>query len=954
MTGAAAAIDVPEEATATNARSTATGIGRGARSALAAVGIALSVLAWAAAVPPPAAAHAFLDASIPAANPVLPAAPGEFTLGFTESLEQGYSRAELCDAAGEPLPGASTRYGDDGYSIVLTLPPGLANGTCAVLWRTLSTADGHTAHGYVPFTIGGDRDVSVVAAPARTGVSTGAPEIVASASRWFALMGLAAAVAIWPIWVVVLRPAISPAWQAGPAMARRARRFAGWAIVVAFVADVVALAVQALATVAAGGFLGSVQTTLFSTRYGTLWLVRVGLLLVLAAALLGVSWWWPRRQPATTSAAFTLAALLPLPFSVLAHAAAQPAGQATAVAFDVVHLLAASLWVGGLIALLAILVPTLNDLTPSGRQIVLGRALPRFSFIALAAWGAMLLTGLYAAWLQVGSLAALVGTEYGQTLMIKLALLVPLLALAAFNLLVVSRKIARATDEAASTGWSGNFVTALAAEALLVTLLLGVVGMLVGQAPGREELAQLDGRLTIPLSANGQEGRLIVTPGSVGPNHYRLELGTGHEAHLRAPSGTEAVLRFELPSQQTGQTEMRLAPSAAGAFEGHGSQFAIAGDWTIEARITGSGQPDWDVRVTQPVAMEPPVAEQPALPPRFGSAGIAGLLLLVVGVVGAAWAATARQSVMRKQAAGLAVAGALLGVGVLFGARLPEAVAAPGLPSLTAHPDATLVERGEPLFAVNRATCHNDRGRGNGPLAGSDGMVPADLTAPHACIHDDATMAFWTGNGLVGTQMPGFPVLSDDDVASIPVYVRDLQFDALAIRDAPGEETCTIEPGTLDSMRTIAATPERGIAATPIPTGPPPGGGEPATEDQVAIAQEVARELVACTNAGDTIRRLAICSEKHVQLALPDGPPPALERIAGSPVPALPEQRVAPIGIADVLHLQDGRSLARVTFDDPQFHMNRPEAPTANPVGDAALLVFIEEGVRWRIDEIYQ
>ncbi len=954
MTGVPIATAVFEEATATNARTTVPGTGRRARAALAALWLACAVLFVAAGAAPPAAAHAFLDASIPAANAVLADAPAEVVLGFTEPLEQSYSRAELYDASGTAIEGATSSFGDDGYSMILTLPPGLANGTYAVLWRTLSTADGHTAQGYVPFTIGSDRDVSVVAAPAASGVSTGAPEFVKAASRWFALMGLAAAVAIWPIWVFVLRPAISPAWQAGPAMARRARTFAAWAVGAALVADVVALAVQALATVAAGGFLGSVQTTLFETRYGMLWLVRVGLLLVFAAALLGVSWWWPRRYLAGSGAALALAALLPVPFSMLAHAAAQPAGQATAIAFDVVHLLAASLWVGGILVLLVVLVPTLNDLTPAGRQVVLGRALPRFSFIALAAWGAMAVTGLYAAWLQIGSLAALTTTEYGQTLMIKLALLVPLLALAAFNLLVVSRKIARATDEAASTGWSGNFVTALAAEALLVTLLLGVVGMLIGQAPGREELAQLDGRMTIPLSANGQEGRLIVTPGSVGPNHYRLELGSGHEAHLRSPDGSEALLRFELPSQRTGQSELRLAPSASGAFEGHGSQFAIAGDWTIEVKVTGPGQPDWDLRVTQPVGIEPPVVEQPGPPPRFGTAGIAGLLLLLAGVVAAAWAAMARQSVMRKEAAGLGIAGALLGLFVLVGARMPDAIAAPVAPSLAARPDASLVERGDPLYAANCASCHGAQGRGDGPLAGTEGIVPADLTAAHAYVHDDATMAFWIRNGIAGTKMPGFPNLTDDEIESIIAYVRNIQYDALAARDAPAEEACTIEPRTLDSLRQLAETHDPAAVATPLPEPPSPSAGDPASEEQVATVHGVVRELVACTNAGDTMRRLALYSENRLRLAFPDGPPPALERMAGAPVPALPEQRVALIEVADVRQLQDGRLLARVTIDNPQFHVHGPATPTANATQGAAVLVFVDEGGRWRIDEIHE
>ena len=65
----------------------------------------------------------------------------------------------------------------------------------------------------------------------------------------------------------------------------------------------------------------------------------------------------------------------------------------------------------------------------------------------------ILLTGFYAGWLQVGGLKPLLDTDYGQSLTIKLLLTVPLLALAAFNLLIVSRRIQRSkSDEDVAAG----------------------------------------------------------------------------------------------------------------------------------------------------------------------------------------------------------------------------------------------------------------------------------------------------------------------------------------------------------------------------------------------------------------------------------------------------------------------------------------------------------------------
>lgn len=899
--------------------------------------------------------HAFLQESEPAANAVLPTAPTETTLRFTEPLEQSYSRVDLFDQSGTKVAGTTFRFGDDGFSLIVSLPSGLQNGTYSVLWRTLSTADGHTAQGYLPFTIGTDRDVAAVVPPAAEQISIGAPELVRAASRWFALLTLAAVVAIWPIWLFVLRPAISPAWQAGPALARRMHRFAGWAIGLAVLADVTALVVQALATLAEGGLFGAIRTTLFETRYGTLWLVRIGLLLLFASSLLGVAWWRPRRRPFAAIVVLVLAVLLPLPFSLLAHAAAQPEGRATAIAADMVHLLGAAVWVGGIFVLLATLAPTLNALTGAGRQIVLGRALPRFSTLALIAWGAMGLTGLYAASLQVGNLRGLTATPYGQTLLLKLALLVPLLALAAFNLLVVTRRMRRATDEEETAGWSSNFVTAIAAEAILVTVLLGVVGMLIGQAPAREVLAAQAGRLVIPLDANGQQGTLTITPGAIGPNHYQLELGSGHEAHLRNPVGTEAALRFYLPEQETGQIELPLVLAAAGAFEGHGSELSIAGDWNIGVRVTGPGQPDWETQTAETIGLDPPAADLPPPALRFGAAGIGALLLLLLGVAGIVWGAMARHSLMRQEAAGLGLVSLAVGAFLLLGTRLPASPATSNVLAAAQRPDRAAVTRGEPLFAANCVTCHGPRGHGDGPLAGSDGLVPANLTVSHARAHSDADIAFWIRNGIDGTKMPAFgDVLSDAEIADVVAYVRDLQTDALLAAEAPGGADCTVEPETLADLQSAGGTPVPGDEALPRSEPSPPGDGVPLDGAEMATIRATVHELVACSNAGDTMRRLALYSNARLQRAYPQGPTSALERIAGTPIPVPDADKVALLDISEARKLQDGRVAARVAIDNPQFHTHGPQTPGVNPQQEAALLVFVQEDGRWKIDEVHQ
>ena len=132
-----------------------------------AVLVLLCILAQFALTASPVAAHAFLESSDPAANAVLPTAPQSVTLTFTEPLESSYSRAELFDATGAQVPGATSTIGPQPRSMTVQIPSGLSNGTYSLLWRTLSTADGHTAQGYLPFTIGTEADVRIAAPPCR-------------------------------------------------------------------------------------------------------------------------------------------------------------------------------------------------------------------------------------------------------------------------------------------------------------------------------------------------------------------------------------------------------------------------------------------------------------------------------------------------------------------------------------------------------------------------------------------------------------------------------------------------------------------------------------------------------------------------------------------------------------------------------------------------------------------
>lgn len=154
-------------------------------------------------------------------------------------------------------------------------------------------------------------------------------------------------------------------------------------------------------------------TVIADTTFGRAAAVRSVLLIVL--------WMLARSRAHRARAGLAAAAIASLAWS--SHAVATP-GFAHLLA-DVVHLLAAAAWIGGLIPLAWALRRMGN-----GDIVVLTR---RFSAMGMACVAALLVTGLVNAFFLVGRLDALVTTSYGRLLCIKLGLFALMLALATAN-----------------------------------------------------------------------------------------------------------------------------------------------------------------------------------------------------------------------------------------------------------------------------------------------------------------------------------------------------------------------------------------------------------------------------------------------------------------------------------------------------------------------------------------
>ena len=239
---------------------------------------------------------------------------------------------------------------------------------------------------------------------------------------------------------------------------------------------------QPLASVLSDGSV--LQSVLLDTDFGRDWLMRL-LLIALLAGLLVAELRGKRDGRGFLKLAIVLVAAGLAGTLAWAGHGIGGAGLTGSIhlAADFLHLVAAAAWVGGLLPLAFMLAAAGRASSMSVARI----ASLRFSAYGVAAVGVLLLTGAVNTWYLAGSVRALTATDYGHLLLVKIALFLVMLALAAVNRLWLTPALAAdASDKPtrhALRQLRRNVVIEIAAGAII----LAVVAVLGVTPPGLGE-----------------------------------------------------------------------------------------------------------------------------------------------------------------------------------------------------------------------------------------------------------------------------------------------------------------------------------------------------------------------------------------------------------------------------------------------------------------------------------
>ena len=520
----------------------------------------------------PASAHAGLVDTQPESGAVVDVAPRDLRLNFNEPVAPVSTAFTLYNSAGRytASDGAEGKVAVTSVDTTVTaqLPPSLPDGSYLLSWRVVS-ADSHPISGVVAFAVGAASSTAP-SAPTADPESLGNPvNTVYLALQVLGYLGLLGAVGL-----TVFDQAVVPP----PGRLRSRNRLLVLGVALAGVVYALLTPLTVLRErgdqLSALGTLAPWRDAWSTAAAATFVLAAAGGLLLLVAARLA--------RPASQ--------VVGLVGSLAAVASVLPTGHTRTygpswlvIGLDVVHTATAAVWFGGLIGLGLHLVRARRAQSDA---VDAATVVARFSALAGVLVGLLGLSGLGMAVIILGSFRATFGTDYGQALLVKLALVAVVGLLAVWNrayLVGAVRK--RAAPESQWRRLRG----AVLDEAVLVVVALAVTGLLTMQSPTDPDAADPSAATSSAATSlqraqfgtGSLQGRLL--PARVGPNTFEFTLRDSDGAPLE--SKTEPEVTASLPSQGLGPLPATLEKLEGTSQYRAQVQLPVEGEWQILVTI---------------------------------------------------------------------------------------------------------------------------------------------------------------------------------------------------------------------------------------------------------------------------------------------------------------------------------------------------------------------------------
>jgi copper transport protein len=493
--------------------------------------------------------------SNPASDARLTKSPTEIRVTFSETPDaKGSDLAVLLMPQGTRMDRRDVMAAAEEPNTIRVSVPALAEGGYLVSWTARSAVDGHETKGAFAFVIGNGPLPTIP----DIGPSTPPPTPLELAGRALSFAGIAVILGV-SFFTLFIRVPVED----------RERR---WERVL----------------ITAGGAILVVGSGVLLLSYGSGVPGRL-LVFLLLRALAGlvamVAILAPARRLAADSrreiVAFAgLAAGLWA--TLVSHAAAS--GDPKYIVFDFVHVVAISIWSGGVLAFTVIGARSVRD--PKE----LGAMTWRFSITALVCVTVLITTGTLQALNRLVLFEDLYETPYGLALLAKILLLLTLVAFGALNLLVWGPRLRRGAAARAGLLRGVAIETALFVAVFVATSFLTAL-----QPPALASSAAFDQT----QRADGLRIELLLAANNPGRNRFVVRVTQG----LAPVTNAERVaLRFTMIEHDMGEQELIAVQRAPGEYVAEGSPTAMFGTWKVQTIVRLPGRLDTRVLFTVPIA----------------------------------------------------------------------------------------------------------------------------------------------------------------------------------------------------------------------------------------------------------------------------------------------------------------------------------------------------------------
>ena len=320
------------------------------------------------------------------------------------------------------------------------------------------------------------------------------------------------------------------------------------------------------------------------TTFGHTWLTRM----ILTIILIGIWFWIERKNQVSIK---TQLPMLVFALALIATTTMMGHGASTElvppIILDYVHNLLSSIWIGGVIFLGFVVLPSITKLDGTVRDKITISLIPRFSAMIIISLGILIITGPTLLWFLDSNVSSLTDSTYGKLIMLKIAIASVMIAFGGFYQI---RFIQQAKKDLKSTSVFKKLKRPLRFEAGLGIALLAVVALLVNSSLPAGEIQSVSaeqGMTGYESSLFSENARFDVTvaPVGIGVNQVNVIVSGLDDQPLSDISSLK--IKVSNPSRSIASIEAEVTEnkiSGQDIFTKYSAEptFSFAGIWQIE------------------------------------------------------------------------------------------------------------------------------------------------------------------------------------------------------------------------------------------------------------------------------------------------------------------------------------------------------------------------------------